>query len=70
MDTVIPNVLEHVDMQLDAAGTVVVWCKALSSTSTSTAVARAEVQLNCCIELVRTFLPVGHNLDLLFRIFL
>ena len=59
MDTVIPNVLEHVDMQLDAAGTVVVWCQALSYTSFLEMVQTNMSHIQVC--LFRVYILLVHN---------
>lgn len=78
-DTVLEVLLEHLERQLDLGDTTVAWCKASAPTATSgAALGKAEVQvcilvakqMNCCIELVKTSLPVGSAMDGLIKVLL
>ena len=72
----LPLILEHMEQQLDMAETVVSWCR--STKAPSPALRRAEVQvvrlslaqINGCVELLRSNLPVGSSLDHLIRVLL
>jgi len=78
-DIVLPILLDHVESRLDVSEVTVAWCKALSVTTYFSAVlSKAELQvcllvakqMNCCIELVKTSLPVGPAMDSLIKVLL
>ena len=72
----LPLILEHMEQQLEMAETVVSWCR--STKAPSPALRRAEVQvvrlslaqINGCVELLRSNIPVGSSLDHLIRVLL
>ena len=72
----LPLLLDHMEQQLEMAEMVVSWCR--STKAPSAALSRAEVQvvklclvqINCCVELTRSNLPVGTAIDHFTRVLL
>ena len=72
----LPLLLDHMEHQLEMGETVVSWCR--STKAPSAALSRAEVQvvklslvqINCCVELTRSNLPVGSAIDQFTRVLL
>ena len=72
----LPLLLNHMEHQLEMGETVVSWCR--NTKAPSAALSRAEVQvvklslvqINCCVELTRSNLPVGSAIDQLIRVLL
>ena len=78
-DLVLDVLLDDLARQLELCETVVSWCSSLATTSrTSGQLRKAETQvclhlvkqMNCCMELVKTNIPVGSSMEGLFKVLL